>query len=209
MTEISLNRIEWQESLNGVTVDCALEIAVHIGESNDLLLIIPGVDGSLDGYENKYKQIAESINSIHGATVIRMDNPFITSHHWESNVRRTLDFVSNHESLKTKTIRVMAHSAGASIIGRIAWEYPEISHLLLINPATRLGFDKLTEGLERFSGEKHVLVGDKDPAYQYVPELTIVSPPAVHIVEGADHNFTSGALEQFIDAPHRYLFRAD
>ena len=45
--------INWQETMNGVTIDCSLDVAVHPARSNTVLLIIPGVDGSVNGYEDK------------------------------------------------------------------------------------------------------------------------------------------------------------
>ena len=51
-----------------------IEVSTIEGQSDIILLIVPGIDGSVDGYKNKYKTIAENINSRFGATVIRMSN---------------------------------------------------------------------------------------------------------------------------------------
>lgn len=58
------SKIEWQETMNGVTIDCSLDIAIHPADSEVVLLTVPGVDGSVDGFEDKYIKIAESISKI-------------------------------------------------------------------------------------------------------------------------------------------------
>lgn len=206
--------IDWKESMNGVVIDCALDVAVHPADSSVILLTIPGVDGSLDGYENKYVTIAETAQNRNGVAVVRMDNPFITSHHWESNVRRILEFINDNTKAIAGTdeveLRIMAHSAGASIIAQIAWEYPNISRLLLINPATRLAGDMIKSGLEKFDGDKvTILMGSEDPskeeALKLIPEGK-ESRMSVLVVEGADHHFADDAFPVFLEAPHVYLF---
>ncbi len=46
-----------------------------------MLLIVPGVDGTVDGYQEKYVTIADSIREQHGAAVVRISNPFVSSFH--------------------------------------------------------------------------------------------------------------------------------
>ncbi len=206
--------IEWKESMNEFAIDCSLAIAIHPAESSVILLTIPGVDGSLDGYEDKYVTIAETAQERFGVAVVRMENPFISSYHWESNARHILEFINDNTKAIAGTddleLRIMAHSAGASIIAQIAWEYPNISRLLLINPAARLGGSKIKQGLKNFKGDKvTILVGSEDPskdeAMQFVPEGA-EDHMSVIVAEGADHHFADDAFPVFLEAPHTYLF---
>lgn len=208
-------KIEWTEEMNGVKVDCSLDIAIHPASSNTILLTIPGVDGSVDGYKEKYLRIADSVQEEHNVSVVRISNPFITSFHWESNIRKALEFISIN--LPTITdgneaeIRIMAHSAGAAVAAQIAWEYPKIKRLLLVNPATKLGLDKIKLGLSMFKGDEvTILYGSLDPSISDVNQLSSIesnAPINTFVLEGIDHNF-SGAegLIQFIAAPNNHLF---
>lgn len=208
------SKIEWQETMNGVTIDCSLDIAIHPADSKVVLLTVPGVDGSIDGYENKYVRIADSVQEQHGTAIVRIANPFITSYHWESNIRQAVNYILvNTEEItgnKDAEIRIMAHSAGAAVVAQIAWEYPEITRLLLINPATKLGIDKIQYGLSEFDGNMiTVLFGSEDPSVGDVDEiakLSIAKRVYMHILEGVDHNFSGESLEAFIAAPALYLF---
>ena len=208
-------KIEWTEEMNGVKVDCSLDIAIHPTKSNTILLTIPGVDGSVDGYKDKYLRIAESVQEENKVSVVRISNPFITSFHWESNIRKALDFISINLPAITEgnkaEIRIMAHSAGAAVIAQIAWEYPEIKRLLLVNPATKLGLDKMKLGLSMFKGEDiTVLYGSLDPAISDVNELNNIEgrvPVNTFVLEGIDHHFSgTEGLIQFIAAPKNHLF---
>lgn len=197
--------LEWVESHNKVDFSCKLQIAKHQGDDKNIFLIIPGVDGSIDGYEDKYLRIAKSVNQKHGHTSYQIDNPYISSLHWESNVRQILDYIlMNHPEIES--INIMAHSAGAWVIGRIAWEYPEIRRLLLVNPATNVNIDDLSFGLSKSSDKKIVvLIGSEDPSHQYRSKLKTKNT-IIEIVDGADHNFSGDALSVFLEAPVRYLF---
>lgn len=200
--------------MNGVTIDCSLDIAIHPADSKVVLLTVPGVDGSVDGFEDKYVKIAESIQEKYGAAIVRIANPFITSYHWESNIRQAINYMLvNTEEItghKDAEIRIMAHSAGAAVVAQIAWEYPEITRLLLINPATKLGIDKIKYGLSEFGGNKiTVIFGSEDPSVNDAAELSKADETArmrTLILDGVDHHFSGDALKLFMQTPHSHLF---
>lgn len=98
----------------------------------------------------------------------------------------------------------MAQSAGAAIAGRIAWEYPYISRLLLINPATSLDADKLRGGLQQFHGATTILVGSDDPSLDQAVRLRDIA--TVHIIPGADHHFSGEHFDTFLSAAGKYLY---
>jgi|TARA_B100000678_G_scaffold289241_1_gene299362 hypothetical protein len=209
MTYVS-DSINWQETMNTVTVDCSLDVAVHPANTDTVLLIIPGVDGSVNGYEDKYVRIAEQIQDKHGIAIVRIANPFISSFHWESNPRRILDYIATNTTSitgnsKAPHIKVMAHSAGASIMARIAHEYDNITDILLVNPAQKLGGDAIQEGLNKTNAKVSVIFGEKDPSVS-LSEALQGDGHSVVVLEGVDHNFSGNFLSLYIDLPQEYLF---
>lgn len=201
--------INWQESMNGFTLDCSLDVAVHPAKSSTILLTVPGVDGSLDGYENKYLRIAEAAQRAHGVAVVRMSNPFVSSYFWESNLRRILDYIQDNleaiaGSMERPSIKVMAHSAGASILAQVAYKYDTITDLLLVNPAEALGGDSIRDGLRKTTANITVVYGEEDPSVTLSKTLQ-GDGHAVVILEGIDHNFSGKHLNTFIELPERYL----
>lgn len=203
------DQLNWQEKMNNVTIDCSLEIGVHPARSDTVLLIIPGVDGSVNGFEDKYIRIAERIQNQYGVAVVRTANPFISSFHWESNPRRILDYIAVNAGTITGSeaprIKVMAHSAGASIVARIAREYDAITDLLLVNPAQKLDSDAIRSGLMAANARTIAVFGSKDPSISFAEQLK-EDGHMVHVVEGSDHYFSGDHLENFINLPSEYLF---
>lgn len=205
MSNRKLDTIEWVESHNGVDFNCKLQIAKHPGDEKNIFLIIPGVDGSLDGYEEKYLKIAESVNIQHGLTSYQIDNPYISRLHWESNVRQILDHIFM-EHPEIESINIMAHSAGAWVIGNIAHEYPEIKRVLMVNPASNVDLDKLRSNIEKNkSATFTLLIGSNDPSHEHHDKFEMDNSLVV-LVEGADHHFSGDAFAHFLQSPHKYLF---
>ena len=199
----------WRETMNGVTIDCSLDVAIHPANSDTITLTIPGVDGSVDGYENKYIRIVELLQKNQNVAAVRIANPFITSFHWESNPRRALDYIAKNSeaitgSKEVPQIKVVAHSAGAAIIARIAHEYSNITDLLLINPAEKLNSGAIRAGLSKTKANITVVFGEKDPSVGFAEALRRDGHEVV-IVEGADHNFTGDLINKFINLPMEYL----
>ncbi|HMT19620.1 MAG TPA: hypothetical protein PKD20_01165 [Candidatus Saccharibacteria bacterium] len=202
--------IEWQEVMNGVGISCALDIAIHPSNSKIIMLTIPGVDGSVDGFDNKYLHIAETVQEKYGVAVVRISNPFISSYHWESNIRQAIDYIQmNAQEIcgnETFELRIMAHSAGAAVIGRIAHEYAEITRVLLINPALKLKPNDIHDGLAKLSGRQvTVLVGSKDSSSDDIAEV-VDNHTDLYVVDGADHHFSGDNFQLFLDSPNKYLF---
>jgi pimeloyl-ACP methyl ester carboxylesterase len=207
------HKLHWQESMNGVTVDCDLEIRVHAAKSKVILLLVPGADGSVDGYEDKYVTIAESIRKKYGVAVVRMANPFITSFHWDSNLRQVLEFIeANKQDIcdnDSYELRIQGHSAGASVLAMIAHEFPAIHRLLLINIAMQLQTEDIVEGLGKFKGKTTVLIGDCDPSIEEVRNIQFLNDRVIIDIEVArntDHYFSGDSFKLFLEAADTYLF---
>lgn len=198
----------WQEEMNTVRIDCSLDMAVHPAKSNIIILTVPGVDGSVDGYDEKYKRIASNVNADNKAAVVRIGNPFITSFHWESNIRRALEYIEqNAKSISGSDefeLRIMAHSAGAAVVASLAWEYPQIGRLLLVNPAKKLWTERVVSNLGEFqSGHVYVVSGEFDDSKELPMPLN--SKLKKILITNADHNFSGESLNYFVSLPEKYL----
>jgi len=191
--------LSWKPSYNGVTIDTSMDIRVHSIPTKRVVLILPGVDGSVDGYEGKYVKMA-NLAVAKGYGVVRVSNPFISSFHWDDNLRHAIEYIransQEHFDSSEVTISIIAHSAGASVAAWTAWEYPNIEKLILINVAAKLKPELIVSGLERYNGDVSLVYGSKDPSVDFVNQLPMVSQPTV--VEGADHVFSGKYLKDFV-----------
>jgi len=204
------HKLAWTEQHGPETFKCSLDVAMHPAKSSIILLTMSGVEGSADGYQGKYVTIAQNAQREHGVAAVRIGNPFISSLSWESNLRHTLDYVIARSAEiagpEFKEIRIMAHSAGGTVAGLMAWEYPEVSRLLLVNPALKHGYQQVEDGLRKFRGSTTVLFGEHDSSIFLGQELGKLPRVQVLNVKDADHHFSGDAIHAFINASSQYLF---
>lgn len=178
-----------------------MNVRVHQLDSDTVVIILPGVDGSVDGYQDKYIRMAEKIVMNQQKAVVRVSNDFITSFHWEDNFRQAIDYVNNNsQKLFNKdrvNIEVISHSAGASVAAWLAWEYPNITQLVLINTAAKLQPERILGGLGKYKNKAQLVYGSEDPSIDFIQELP--STFEVHTVQNADLYFSGDHLETFIN----------
>lgn len=168
------------------------------------MLIVPGIDGSVDGYKNKYKTIAENINSRFGATVIRMSNPSNMAGLHLRNLFEVLEFIENAYDLSTKTLYIMGHSLGAYMTSIVSLIFDYIDKILLINPATLIDNDVFDDLSQRPRQLNIFLISEQDPSFKFVDKFKEVG--TVYIQPDADHHFSGQSFEAFLSAPEKYLF---
>ena len=185
--------------------EVSIDVSVVDGTGDEILLIVPGVDGSVDGYENKYKRIAENINSEFGATVIRMSNPHNMAGYHLRNLFEMLDFIEKHYDMSKKRLHIVGHSLGGYMICEVAPMYDYIDKVLLINPATLLDNNTFEQLKSRARESNIFLIGDKDPSYKFINQFKNLG--VVNIEHGADHHFSGSSFDAFLKAPAQYLFK--
>jgi len=172
--------------------------------SDIVVLIKVGLGGSTDGHNGKYAKMAEKINQKTGYTVIVAPNPEKSENKLEKDMRAI-------ETLfpRCQEIHFIGVSNGAVIGMLYAHLYEKIKDMLLINGPLAMDWHKLKQGIGLFHGNSISFVyGSKDPSYKYselIPMIKAEAEIGLHIVDGADHNFT-GMEDEFVSLPCTYLF---
>lgn len=185
--------------------EVSIDVSINNGTSDEILLIVPGVDGSVNGYENKYKRIADNINSKFGATVIRMSNPHNMAGYHLRNLFEILDFIEKNYDMAKKRLHIVGHSLGGYMISEVASMYDYIDKVLLINPTTLLNNDSFNELKKRPKELNLFLIGDQDPSFDFIDLFKEVG--IVNIERGADHHFSGSSFDAFLKAPAQYIFK--
>lgn len=206
MAEELLHQVKWQSSHNDISVEASMDIKVRPANSKRVVLFVPGVDGSVDGYMNKYINASDHLVNNHDVGIVRISNDFISSFHWEDNIKQALKFLEDNASKYFSSddleISVVGHSAGASVTAAIAHKYPAIRQILLINAAKGLNTDQILEGLSKFDGKLVVVYGSDDPSNDFISDIKKVKPNSItHIIDGADHHFTGEYIRTFEKLP--------
>ena len=132
-----------------------LEIAIHLASNGTIVLNYPGITGDIDGYNNKYGQLADFVQERGVGTVIRMGNKSFSNLSYPKgmidNFRYLIDYaIKNSYDLcdsKNPKLYLMGFSAGASVIAAIASDYSQVDKILLMAPSGDVGQELVTQGL--------------------------------------------------------------
>ena len=143
-----------------------VELAIHPNNSKRIIIIVPGINGDIDGYADKYKVLALHMQSDNLGAVIRTDNEMIAGYLPDVKLRAALQYErENAYSVcgePEPEVMLMGFSAGASAIAAIAHEYPEVKRILLFAPSGDMTEKLVKGGLKKFKGEVYIVQGEKD-----------------------------------------------
>jgi hypothetical protein len=197
------------------------EIRVHRANSNRIIIMYPGADGSIDGYNNKYRKIASMIQSRNIANVIRLDNqycidglPYVEM--MISKIAHMIDHVYNNSfelvGIKRPEICLSGISAGAGAIAVVLEEFPFIKKVLFISPAESVGREIIVRGLKKYQGELYLTAGDNDEigadkiAAYFHDSCATANHKEFHLISKCDHQFTGKKNGQILSNAFLWAF---
>ena len=180
--------------------DLIINNQIAIVKGSTTLLFIKGGSGSTYyGYNNKYLDIARTINEKYGLTVAVSSNMLFS----------LIDFKAEFQSVFTAMntnyqVLFAGVSSGAVAAIEQSPDIYDLQKLLLINPPFTISLPKVKKSLEAKKDATFNFVfgsndptfnfvfGSNDPTYRFLPLLDNVKSQStinLKIVEGADHNF--------------------
>lgn len=143
-----------------------VQFAVHPNLSRRIVVNVPGYNGVIDGYAEKYKILAHYMQSQQLAAVVRTGNYLGRGYPADINLNATLQYVEERAweicgETNPQTL-LMGFSAGASAIAAEAYEHPQVTTILLFAPSEDMPMNRLKSGLEKFKGDVYIVVGEDD-----------------------------------------------
>ncbi len=146
------------------------KIFIHPSRSNVIVINYPGYNGDANGYNGKYKKIAEFIQEKGIGAVIRASNYPVDNMDYSQSVKDCLKEIIDYAMKNsnqicfsdTPRIYLMGISAGASAIAAVAYEYSEIEKILLIAPSGDAGLNSIENSLKNYIGELYIAIGAND-----------------------------------------------
>lgn len=153
------------------------------------MLFIKGGSGSTCyGYNNKYLDIARTINEKYGLTVAVSLNKLFSKFDLKDELQSVFKAMNTNYQVLFAGV-----SSGAVAAIEQAPEIYDLQRFLLINPPFTISLPKIKRSLEaKKDATFNFVFGSNDPTYRFLPLLDNVkyqSPINLKIVEGADHNF--------------------
>jgi len=175
-----------------------------IDGNNTIVLIIPGQNTGLYGYEDRYLKLSKHINSKYGATVIISSNPYKNDNPIDELIYIIKKYAERFEDYK---VYYFGFSKGANIGSHFAAYNNQIKRLVLINGPLMINPHKTKEGINNFKGERMTFMfGSLDPSYKYAELVTMEEKDNIRlmILDNMNHNVENE--EVFLSLADETLF---
>lgn len=196
-----------------------LQVAIHPNRSGRLIVNYPGLAGDIDGYNLKYRKMAQYIQGKNLGAVVRSTGPNFWGYLPDTSLRKMLEYAyQNAEEITGVTepeVMLMGFSAGASAVAAVAYDYERVSRLLLMAPSGDMGQEAITEGLQKFAGEVYVVIGREDDVVgvqagqTFFNLATGANHKELHIIPNCDHQFRGTLNGRIMSQAPFYAFAKD
>ena len=172
------------------------------------MVIFTGIGGSVDGYKNKYKLIAESLHKKNKASIFIV--PVSSWTERNTLIEKTMNEIDEYyrkAEVKDYELYLMGLSAGALFIISEHYKYERVKKVLAINPVLNVNLDRTIFALNQSKISITFVLAEKDPSCLFLKliDLEKGGKNKVEIIKGADHEF-SEHFEEFLSLPEKYLF---
>lgn len=193
-----------EKTEGGEETTISFEINIHdCPESNVIIVNYPGYQGDIDGYQGKYRTLADLIRRKGLGAVIRMNNQRRYGFLYEKSVVADLKAAIEYALANAKTIcstsepnlYLMGFSAGAGAIAIAAADYPQIKKVLLLAPSVDAGKSAIEEAFGKFRGEVYIAIGEDDECVgreagdYFLDVATGARKKKLVVIPNCDHQF--------------------
>ena len=146
------------------------DVGINYFHNGVVVLNCAGSCENLDGWNNKYKQMARFMQKKEIGTVVRIGNEFTPDLPWPNCVMDDFRYLIDHtlkngeqlSGVRDPKLYLMGYSTGAGIVAAIGHEYPSVEKMLLIALGSDCGRRKIERGLEAYTGEVYIVIGEND-----------------------------------------------
>lgn len=216
MYEVEIESSQYPEIIDPRYEKPTIDISIHPLESNVIIVIYPGANGSKDGYENKYQRIADKLVEAGLGAVIRSPNKYMIGNGWTTCLEIVIQYALNNSKeicgRENPNVYLIGHSAGAGAIDLIAGAYPQVKKILITSPAPiRKGLVAIHQ-IGEYPGELYVRIPEndrvvpRDDAMEFFNQATGASKRDLKIIDGCDHEWSGeNNLQLFINQPVELL----
>ncbi len=180
-------------SFNFIIHENQTEYGIIYGNST-VVLLKTGLNGSINGYENKYLNLATQINEIFGFTVVIVSNPYDGSFKTylglaNDYIKNTLELIKEELPIAPVKYYYIGVSNGALIGLFHSYKYPIIEKSLLINmPLYIMNIFAIQKCIAKYPKPPSIIYGSLDDSFSMVKYLKA----HMTIITGEDHFFSKG-----------------
>lgn len=177
-------------------------IGIHPLVSNTVLIMMPGFGGTAAGYCDKYVAMADMARKRGVGAVVRTSNHTVGyldyalagPQQLRAVIRRVQSEALRICGTKAPRLVLAGFSAGASAVAVVAHEFPCIERMLLTAMSGDAGREAIRAGLESYSGDVAMAVGEDDESVHRFPAMAIewcarASRRRFALIPECDHQF--------------------
>ena len=111
------------------------------------------------------------------------------------------------------TLHLAGFSSGASAVGAVAFQYPEVKRILLLSAYDSVG-DCFYDGVSQFPGDMYLAYGSEDPIAGFLAYVLALGPMAansfqVKQVPNCDHRFSGATNSKLVTKAFYWAFCGD
>lgn len=186
-----------------------MEILVEEFKNGKVVLICPGKDGSVDGFGDKYKLLAEKIVNKKLAAVVRISNPNTINTDREINLRNAIEYIQKNSTdisgSEQIELTIIGVSAGGRSAALLSSKYIEIKNILLVEPAKPFDDEKMKDTLSKFVGNTGIIVGSGSDSLgievgeAYKRMIGEKGEAILTEVENCDHHFSDPKNSELLE----------
>lgn len=191
-----------------------IPVEYHPTMSGKIIINIPGADGSVKGYMNKYVNLGDHIQDKGFASFVRVPND--RPQEFLNTGRCIVNYCLEHSKeicgQDIPELWLMGFSAGGASTLLTAWEYPEITKVLAINPFIETVRDDVRRYLPEYKGELYIVTGENDKiigsdTVGYIKKFANnVSELQTHIIPNCDHQLKGDDNARILSQLPEYYF---
>lgn len=222
------------ETPDGQPVDYRIPVTAYPSDSGVLLVNSPGSGELKDGREGRWRKLARHLQALGLCSMVTYNVPrpdFQVQLEWEpysyrgaswnriliESAGHAVDWAwRNAEKLGGRAAPEMylaGFSSGASAVGAVAWQYPQVRRLLLLSAYDSVG-EPFYEGLSQFAGDIYMGYGADDPPAGLLAYVLSLGPLAANSfqarqVPGCDHRFSGGANSRALVKAFYWMLQYD
>ena len=222
------------ENYLGEKVDYQVPISAYPTDSHTIVVVSPGSGELKDGRNDRWMKLARHFQEQQLASLVTYNAPRPDGEvqlPWEpysykgaswnrllmESLAHVVDFsLERAEEIcgtASPTLYLTGFSSGASAVGAVAFQYPEVKSILLLSAYDSVG-DPFYEGVTQFPGDIFLAYGKEDPIAGFLAYVLSAGPMAatsfqVKEVPNCDHRFSGEANNKLVAKAFYWAFCGD
>ena len=218
----------------GEKIPYAVPISAYPTDSHVIIIVSPGSGELKDGRNDRWMKLARHFQEQRLASLVTYNAPRPGGQvqlPWEpysykgaswnrlllESLAHAVEFSLEraHEicGTATPTLCLAGFSSGASAVGAVAFQYPEVKRILLLSAYDSVG-DCFYDGVTQFPGDIYLTYGSEDPVAGFLAYVLALGPMAANTfqvkqVPNCDHRFSGETNSKLVTKAFYWAFWSD